>query len=86
MEQKLVYTIEETGKMLAIGRNKAYELARSGKMPVIAIGRQLRVPHHALVNWLNTEAAKTLQSGVDRQEQDCERILRVVSKITGTKK
>ena len=86
MEEKLVYTVEEAGKVLGIGRNKAYELARSGKMPVVPIGRQLRVPHQALMDWLNKEAAKALQNGEDRQEQDRERISQAVGKMAGKKR
>jgi Helix-turn-helix domain len=36
-----VYSIEQVGKMLG---NGAYEAARSGQIPVIRIGRLLKVP------------------------------------------
>jgi excisionase family DNA binding protein len=39
-----VYSIEQVGKMLGLGRNGAYEAARSGQIPVIRIGRLLKVP------------------------------------------
>lgn len=83
MDEKLVYTVEEAGKVLGIGRNKSYGLARSGGMPVVQIGRQLRVPHKALMDWLNQEAYKTLQNGETRQEQDRARILQAVSTKKG---
>jgi len=39
-EDRLVYTVEEAGKLLGIGRSGAYEAARSGELPVLRIGRR----------------------------------------------
>jgi excisionase family DNA binding protein len=52
-------TVEEAGAVLRLSRGKAYELARlylatgglSG-MPVIRLGRQLRVPRALFEQWL----------------------------------
>jgi len=41
-------SIPEAAKYLGIGRNSAYEAARSGQIPTIRIGRLLRVPVVAL--------------------------------------
>jgi excisionase family DNA binding protein len=43
-----VYTIEEAAKVLRIGRSAAYSAARRGELPVIRIGRSLRVPRRQL--------------------------------------
>lgn len=43
-----VLTVEEAGQLLRIGRSAAYEAARRGEIPVIRVGRLLRVPRHAL--------------------------------------
>ncbi|HET9444541.1 MAG TPA: helix-turn-helix domain-containing protein [Acidimicrobiales bacterium] len=50
-----VLTIEETAALLRIGRGSAYELARQYRdsggrhgLPVICLGRSLRVPRAAL--------------------------------------
>jgi excisionase family DNA binding protein len=47
-EQKLTLTIEETAKLLGIGRNLAYDRVKTGEIPVIKIGRRLLVPRRAL--------------------------------------
>ena len=41
-------TIEEAARALRIGRSAAYEAARRGEIPTIAIGRRLLVPTAAL--------------------------------------
>ena len=39
--------------ILDIGRNTAYELVRSGKIRSIKVGRQIRVPRDAVVEFLS---------------------------------
>lgn len=46
--ERLTLTIEETARLLGIGRQLAYEKARTGEIPVIKIGRRLLVPRRAL--------------------------------------
>ena len=46
--QKLTYSIEETAKVLGIGRQLCYEKARTGQIPIIRIGRRMVVPRAAL--------------------------------------
>ncbi len=40
--------IEEAARILGIGRQKAYELARSGELPVLRFGKRMVVPKIAL--------------------------------------
>ena len=47
IERKTV-TVEEAATILGVGRNKAYEAARSGEIPTIRIGKRLLVPLTAL--------------------------------------
>jgi excisionase family DNA binding protein len=42
------FTIEEAGQILGLGRNSAYALAKSGRLPTIRLGRRLLVPKAAL--------------------------------------
>jgi excisionase family DNA binding protein len=51
MEPKTV-SVPEAGKWLGISRNAAYEAAKRGEIPVIHIGRLLRVPVVALERML----------------------------------
>jgi len=46
--EKATLTIQETGKILGIGRSAAYEAAKTGEIPTIRIGRRLLVPIVAL--------------------------------------
>ncbi len=48
MTEPLTYTISEAARALRIGRSAAYAAARSGELPVIRVGRSLRVPRHRL--------------------------------------
>jgi excisionase family DNA binding protein len=42
------FTIPEAGQILGLGRNSAYTLAKSGRLPTIRLGRRLLVPKAAL--------------------------------------
>jgi excisionase family DNA binding protein len=41
-------SVEETAKVLGIGRNSAYEGVRTGQIPSIRIGKRILVPRVAL--------------------------------------
>lgn len=47
-DERLTLTIEETAKLLGIGRQLAYDRVKTGQIPVIRIGRRLLVPKKAL--------------------------------------
>ena len=44
--------VEDLMPLLGIGRNTAYELVRSGKLRSIRVGRQVRIPKNALIEFL----------------------------------
>ena len=44
--------VEDLMPILGIGRNTAYELIRSGQIRSVRIGRQIRVPREALLEFL----------------------------------
>ena len=52
-ELPLTLRVEDLMPILDIGRNTAYELVRSGKVRSIRIGRQLRIPKDALIEYLS---------------------------------
>jgi excisionase family DNA binding protein len=56
MTESAVLTIEETARLLRIGRTAAYAAAARGEIPVIRVGRSLRVPRHRLEQLLGATA------------------------------
>ncbi|MBA3688377.1 MAG: helix-turn-helix domain-containing protein [Chloroflexi bacterium] len=44
--------VEEAAEMLGISRARAYELAASGALPSVRIGRSRRVPVRQLEEWI----------------------------------
>jgi excisionase family DNA binding protein len=44
---------EEVARRLGVGRSKVYELMLRGDLPVVRIGRLVRVPRHALDRWID---------------------------------
>ena len=49
----LLLRVEELMPILGIGRSTAYKLVRSGSIYSIKIGRQLRVPKQAVIDFIN---------------------------------
>ena len=48
-------TVEEAGQILRVGRNTAYELVRCGKLPSVRVGKQIRIPRQALLDYLSRQ-------------------------------
>ena len=48
----LILTVKEVAEVLGLGRNTVYELVQQGKIRSIRIGRQIKVPKSALVEFL----------------------------------
>ena len=51
--ERLTLTVEEAASLLGISRGLAYELARTGKLPVIRLGRRLLVSRSRLKNMVD---------------------------------
>ena len=54
-ELPLTLRVEDLMPILDIGRNTAYELVRCGKIRSIRIGKQLRIPKQALIDYLSDD-------------------------------
>jgi len=68
--ERLVFTVEETAKILGISRGTAYLLANTGGIPAIRIGqRRLVVPRKALEDFLSS-AGKARQNQATREGKD----------------
>ena len=52
-------SVEEAARRLGVGRNLAYEMARTGKLPVLRFGtRRLLVPVEALQEMLRERSSQ----------------------------
>lgn len=51
-ELPLTLRVEDLMPILGIGRNTAYELVRCGKIRSIKVGKQIRIPKQALLEFL----------------------------------
>lgn len=68
--ERLVFTVEETARILGISRGTAYLLANTGGIPAIRIGqRRLVVPRKALDDFLSS-AGKARQNQAMREGKD----------------
>ncbi|HVC40455.1 MAG TPA: helix-turn-helix domain-containing protein [Candidatus Saccharimonadales bacterium] len=52
-EAPLLLTVRDVEQQLQLGRTRTYELLRAGEIPAIRIGRVLRVPRDALLQWID---------------------------------
>ena len=53
-ELPLTLRVEDLMPILGIGRNTAYDLVRSKQIYSVKIGRQLRIPKQALIDYLTS--------------------------------
>jgi hypothetical protein len=54
--ERLTYEVPEAGAKLGLGRNASYEAARRGDIPVIKLGKLLKVPKAKFDRMLDPEA------------------------------
>jgi excisionase family DNA binding protein len=52
VQQRLLLRIPEVMTLLGLGRTKIYELIGSGDLPVIRVGKAVRIPVAALEKWV----------------------------------
>ena len=56
-ESPLLLTVRDVEAALQLGRTATYELIRSGRLPVVRLGRAVRIPRTALVRWIDERCA-----------------------------
>lgn len=49
----LLLTVPQTAKLLQLGLNRVYEMCRTGDLPTVNVGKQVRIPRQALERWAN---------------------------------
>jgi excisionase family DNA binding protein len=47
----------EVATVLGLGRSKVYDMMKRGQLPVVRIGKAVRVPAHALEEWIKTHTS-----------------------------
>lgn len=53
----LLLTVGEMASVLRIGRNAAYQLVKDGSVQTIHVGRSIRVPRSALIQFVESPQA-----------------------------
>jgi excisionase family DNA binding protein len=48
----MLLTVRDVAVALRLGRTRTYALLRSGEIPVIRVGRAVRVPRDSLHRWI----------------------------------
>ena len=54
--EKLLLKVPEAAELVGLGRSKLYELMQAGQIPVIRIGRGVRIPASGLREWVARQA------------------------------
>ena len=52
MTDAMLLTVEELGRETRLGRTKAYALVVSGEVQSIRVGRAIRIPRSAVLEWI----------------------------------
>lgn len=58
----LVYSVTEAARALGIGRSLAFELAKSGELPTVRLGRRRVIPRHLLLDWLESRSRASMDT------------------------
>jgi excisionase family DNA binding protein len=55
-QQALTCSVIEAARLLGVGRTRAWRSAQDGSLPIVRLGRSVRVPLPALAEMLGTDA------------------------------
>ena len=58
--QRLLLRVPEVAEALGLGRTKVYELIAAGELPVIRLGRAVRVSVRTLQKWVDEREKQSL--------------------------
>lgn len=51
----LLLKVPEAARLLGVSRTRVYELMQRGELPVIRLGRSVRIPYAALQGWIDEQ-------------------------------
>jgi excisionase family DNA binding protein len=55
---QILLRADEVARALRLGRSKVYEMMQTGELPVVRIGRSVRVARAALEDWVRANTSK----------------------------
>ncbi len=61
----MLLTVRDVAVALRLGRTRTYGLIRSGQIPVIRVGRAVRVPRDGLHRWIEEHCTYVDQASSD---------------------
>jgi excisionase family DNA binding protein len=56
---QLLLRAEEAAKVLGLGRSKVFAMLSRGELPVVRIGKSVRVPAKALEQWVGDRTSRS---------------------------
>ena len=59
--EPLLLKATEAGELLGLGRSKVFAMVAAGELPVIRIGRSVRIPREALERWIRDQTIEVGQ-------------------------
>jgi excisionase family DNA binding protein len=59
--EPLLLKATDAGKLLGLGRSKVFAMVAAGELPVIRIGRSVRIPRQALERWIRDQTIEVGQ-------------------------
>src|SRR5690348_119972 len=62
MSERLLLRVGEVAERLGIGRSKTYELIAAGELPVVRVGRCVRVPAVAVRRWVEARCPSEMSA------------------------
>jgi excisionase family DNA binding protein len=60
--EPMLLRADQVARALGLGRSKVYELMQSGELPVVRIGRSVRVSRTSLEEWVRANTSKVSES------------------------
>ena len=61
----LAYSVRDAARALGIGRTRAYEEIRAGRLPIVKVGKRTLVRRVDAERWLNERARETAEGVVE---------------------
>lgn len=60
-QERAVYTVKETARLLSLSLNTTYALVRTGRIPAVQLGGRWVIPCQRFHQWLNDQVDQTGQ-------------------------